>query len=92
MHLNSLIVAQGHHFAGEGEAIMWGIFFIWLLGFISALVLVAIVWGITKAIRKWRSKDLEQASISCQFGDGSARNHNERHRRRNLHHLILHID
>ena len=49
MHLNILIIAQGHHFAGEGIAIAWGLIFILLLELIVAFAFLAVVWAILKA-------------------------------------------
>ena len=54
MHLDSLIIAQGHHFAGEGIAVVQGFIFILLLELMIALVFLGIVWAILKAIQKWR--------------------------------------
>jgi len=56
MHLNSLIIAQGHHFAGEGIAVVQGFIFILLLELIVAFAFLAVVWAILKAIQKWRSR------------------------------------
>ena len=54
MHLNSLIIAQGHHFAGEGIAVVQGFIFILLLELIVAFAFLAVVWAILKALQKWR--------------------------------------
>jgi len=81
IHLNSSIIAQGHHFAGEGQVIILGFIFILFLELIIALVFLGIVRAILK-IQKWRSRDSKPVSISNQSGDGSARSHNEQHRRR----------